>query len=324
MALTATPGAIARYAAGILLCLAPLFIVFLSPARGDATLVYVGVLPTFVSLISGSLVALGVAFATSAVVFVGLLVSPHAALAAGLMAVLGLVVAWSFRHGWEVPATYVATQAALAAIAAPHVTMLQDHPANTVPAAAAAAGFVLFGGLWVAITGHFLLGDLAQPHPPLTTHLVTFGVVLALLLAIETYAAIAWIPGTNVWWVVLTTLVVLSPDQKHSMSRSVERAGGTVLGAIVATAVISLLGRGTTLTLVGVVAALLTAMAYVTARYWIFAALLTFALVVLTVPADRVVHSSADRIGYTLIAAAVALVVSAALKRLIVRYPHLP
>ncbi|MFC6712482.1 FUSC family protein [Branchiibius cervicis] len=153
---------------------------------------------------------------------------------------------------------------------------------------------------------------------------MTFGVVLALLLAIETYAAIAWIPGTNVWWVVLTTLVVLSPDQKHSMSRSVERAGGTVLGAIVATAVISLLGRGTTLTLVGVVAALLTAMAYVTARYWIFAALLTFALVVLTVPADRVVHSSADRIGYTLIAAAVALVVSAALKRLIVRYPHLP
>lgn len=324
MALTATPGAIARYAAGILLCLAPLFIVFLSPARGDATLVYVGVLPTFVSLISGSLVALGVAFATSAVVFVGLLVSPHAALAAGLMAVLGLVVAWSYRRGWEVPATYVATQAALAAIATPHVTMLQSHSANAIPAAAAAAGFVLFGGLWVAITGHFLLGDLAQPHPPLTTHLVTFGVVLALLLAIETYAAIAWIPGTNVWWVVLTTLVVLSPDQKHSMSRSVERAGGTVLGAIVATAVISLLGRGTTLTLVGVVAALLTAMAYVAARYWIFAALLTFALVVLTVPADRVVHSSADRIGYTLIAAVVALVVSAALKRLIVRYPHLP
>lgn len=324
MALTATPAAIARYAAGILLCLAPLFIVFFSPVRGDATLVYVGVLPAFVSLTSGSLVALVVAFGTAAAVFSGLLVSPHAALAAGFMAVLGLVVAWSYRRGWEVPATYVATQAALAAIATPHVTMLQNHSANAVPAAAAAAGFVLFGGVWVAVTGHFLLADLAQPHPPLTTHLMTFGVVLALLLAIETYAAIAWIPGTNVWWVVLTTLVVLSPNQKQSMSRSVERAAGTVLGALVATAVIMMLGRGSTLTLVGVIAALVTAMAYVAARYWIFAALLTFALVVLTVPADRVLHGSADRIGYTLIAAALALIVSAALRRLIARYPDLP
>lgn len=117
MALTKTPSAIARYTAGILLCLAPLFIVFLSPARGDATLVYVGVLPAFVALISGPLVALATAFATAAAVFVGLLVSPHAAAAALLMAVLGLVVAWSYLRGWEVPATYVATQAALAAIA---------------------------------------------------------------------------------------------------------------------------------------------------------------------------------------------------------------
>lgn len=324
MALTATPGAIARYAAGILLCLAPLFIVFASPARGDATLVYVGVLPTFVSLICGPLVALAVAFATAAAVYVGLLVSPHAALAAAFMALLALVVAWSYRRGWEVPATYVATQAALASIAAPHVTMLQDYSAHAVPAAAAAAGFVLFGGVWVAVVGYFLLGDLERPATPVTTHLVTFGVVLAVLVAIETYAAIAWIPDTHVWWVVLTTLIVLSPDQKHSMSRSLERAAGTVLGALVATLVVTWLGTGTALRVVGIVAALLTAVAYVTARYWIFAGLLTFALVVLTMPADRVIHSSADRIGYTVIAAVIAVATSAALSRLFARYPDLP
>lgn len=293
MAPTTTPRAVIRYAAGILLCLAPLFIVFASPARGDATLVYVGVLPTFVSLICGPLVALAVAFATAAAVYVGLLVSPHAALAAVFMALLALVVAWSYRRGWEVPATYVATQAALATIAAPHVTMLQDYSAHAVPAAAAAAGFVLFGGVWVAVVGYFLLGDLEQPATPVTTHLVTFGLVLAVLVAIETYAAIAWVPGT-------------------------------VLGALVATLVVTWLGTGTTLRVVGIAAALLTAVAYVSARYWIFAGLLTFALVVLTMPADRVIHSSADRIGYTVLPAVIAVATSAALSRLFARYPDLP
>lgn len=202
--------------------------------------------------------------------------------------------------------------------------MLQEYSANAVPAAAAAAGFVLFGGVWVAITGYYLLGDLEQPVQPVTSHLVTFGVVLAVLLVIETYVAISWIPGTHVWWVVLTTLVVLSPDQKHSMGRPLERAGGTVLGALVATLVVMVIGSGTARTLIGVVAALLTAVAYVAARYWIFAALLTFALVVLTVPANHVVHGGADRIGYTLIAAAIAIVVSAGLNRLIAQYPELP
>lgn len=324
MILAATPRALARYAAGVVLCLAPLLVAFLSPARSDTMLVYVGVLSTFVSLTCGPRIALAVAFATAAAVFVGLVVSPYHALAAVFMAALAAAVAWSYRHGWQVPATYVATQGALAAIAAPHVTMLQGYAANAVPAAAAAAGFVLFGGVWVAVVGYLLLSDLEQPATPVTTHLVTFGVVLAVLLAIETYAAIALISGTRVWWVVLTTLVVLLPDQKRSITRSVERAGGTVLGAVLATLTVTVIGPGRSLTLIGVVAAILTAVAYVAARYWIFAALLTFALVVLSMPADRVVHGGADRIGYTVIAAVIAVAVSAALHQLFARYPDLP
>lgn len=276
MTLKRDGASIARYVIGVLLCVAPLFIILATPHRADATLLYVGFLPTFVSLAAGWRVALAVAFGIAIAVFLGLLVSTNAVLAVVLMVVLVCVVAWSYSRGWQVPATYVATQAALAAVAAPHATFLTERPADNVQAAAVASGLVLIGGLWVAIVGWLLLQDMEKPGEPFSEHLVTYAVVLATLIGVETFIAMTWVPGSHVWWVLLTTLVVLTPDPHHSTRRAIERAAGTVVGAVAASVLVVAIGDRRVILALGALAALATCAAFMMAPYWVYASLLTF------------------------------------------------
>ncbi|KYH43474.1 FUSC family protein [Branchiibius sp. NY16-3462-2] len=324
MALKTDSASIGRYLLGIALCLAPLVLTLFSSFRADTAFLYVGFLPTFVSLAAGVRVAFAVAFGTAAAVFVGLLVSSNALLAALFMAMFAVIVAWSYSRGWQVPATYVATQAALAAVAAPHVSGLTDQPAHALPAAAAAAGFVLAGGLWVAIVGAIFLRDMEMPTKPYREHLVTFAAVLAVLLAVETYISMRWVPGAHVWWVLLTTLIVLTPDLRHSVRRAVERAGGTVLGAIAASVLVMAVSDRRVVLGLGVLAAVLTCIAFLRAPYWVFATTLTFTLVALTIPAAQVMTGSAERIGYTIVAAVISVGVAIGLRRLFTAHPELP
>lgn len=318
------PAAIARQLLAVLLCLAPFVVVLFTPFRADTALLYVGILPTFVSLATGARVAFAVAGGTAVAVFTGLILSSHPMLAALFMAAFAPVVAWSFSRGLQVPATYVATQAALAAVAAPHVSGVSDRPANSLAAAAAAAAFVLAGGLWVALVGWALLRDMETARAPYSEHLVTFALVLAVLLAVETYVSIRWVPGARVWWVLLTTLIVLTPDLGHSVGRAFERAGGTVLGAIVASILVMLIANRPIVLGIGALVAILTCVAFLRAPYWVFAAALTFTLVTLTIPAGKVVTGSAERVGYTVVAAAISVAIAVGLRRLFIARPDLP
>lgn len=235
------------------------------------------------------------AIATAAAVFAGLLLSTEPWGAALFMAALGAVVAWSYTRGWQLAATYVATQAALAAIAAPRMSVLaaDSYPPSSPTSAAAVAGMVLFGGLWVSAVGFLFLYDLPA-HPsevPDRQYLIAFAITL-----------------------------ILTPQAGQTPKRALERAGGTILGGTVATVLILLVSERSVILAIGVIAALLTAVAFLRLDYWVFTAFLTMALVLLTFPVGRVVRGSAERIGYTVLSAALVVLLFMVVRRLMQRY----
>lgn len=311
-----------------MLCLAPMVAMALGPAHADTALVYLGLLPAFVALGTGPRVAAVTSVCTAAVVLAGLLLSTTPWAAALMMMLLGVAVTWAHTRGWQVAATYVATQAALAAVAAPRATFLRagDHAAHTPASAAVVAGVVLLAGAWVAAVGAVLLNDLPRPpvERPARTDLVVFAIVLALALGTGTLLAMTWAPSSNVWWILLTILVVLQPDRRATWRRALERSGGTVLGGALAALAVVLVQHSAVLALLGLVAAIASAVAYVRGAYWMFAASLTVALILLTQPLGHRLRGDLERVAFTVVAALAVVVVSGVVHRLAERIRRTP
>jgi hypothetical protein len=315
---------IARVLVGILVCLAPLVISFVTPLRPDTALVYIGLLPTFVALPSGPRVALGTAGATAVAVFVGLLVSHSPGLATVLMVAMGIGVAYAHTRGWQAPATYVATQAGLAAVAAPAAHAIGEHTAQpwSLSNAATVAVVTLVAGLWVAVAGSLTMHGLAAEPGTRSwdKDLIVFAATLAVLLGVATFVLMQYTSGGNAWWILLTLLVSVAPTAAGSVSRALQRAGGTIVGgAVAAVLVVGIDGRGVLIAL-GFVAAVVSAVSYVKAPYWVFALFLTLALVLLTFPEGRVLKGDLERVAFTVVAALVVIVVSIGVDAVLRRY----
>jgi uncharacterized membrane protein YccC len=101
-------------------------------------------------------------------------------------------------------------------------------------------------------------------------HAIRLAVALAVASVLFTQ-----LPLERGYWVALTTLVVLRPDYRGTMSRGIERILGTAIGSVVATVIAAQLRPGpwTLVVLVGVFAFL--SVATLRASYPIFAAFLT-------------------------------------------------
>lgn len=67
--------------------------------------------------------------------------------------------------------------------------------------------------------------------------------------------------------------------------------------------------RGLLIT-VGFIAAIVSAVSYIKAPYWIFSASLTLALVLLALPQARALHGDFQRVAFTIIAALIVVAVS--------------
>lgn len=323
-----------RLLVGILACLLPLVASFVSPLRPDTALVYIGLLPAFVALPCGPRVAFGTAVATSVAMFLGLLASQTPVLAALLLMAMAVGVAYAHTRGWQGPGTYVATQAALAAVAAPTARAIGDGAGgdpSSLSNAATVAAVTLLAGLWVAAAGSLTLRGLASsPHTRAwDADLTVFAATLAGLLGIATYVLMTYTSRGNAWWILLTILVSVTPTAAGSISRAAQRAGGTILGGAVAALLVVAIHDRTALVAIGFVAAVASAVTYVKAPYWVFAASLTLALVLLTFPEGRALRGDLERVAYTVLAAlivvAVTLAIDAARRRYVAagdRHPH--
>lgn len=313
-----SPRPVRRWALGGAACLLPLIAMFLSPARADAALAYIGLLPAFVALTAGPRVSLATAGGTGAAVFIGLLLSSNAWAAAIFMITLGLGVAWSYRHGWQAAATYVATQGALAAVAAPQASFVTDRPASSAASAAVVAGLVLVSGLWVSLMGFLFLHDVPVRPAELPTadDLWAYALALSLALGVGTFLVMSYSPTSNGWWILLTVLVVLEPGHRGTMRRALERSGGTILGGGLAAVAVVLINSGTVISVLGLLAAIASAITYVRAPYWAFSATLTMALVLLVIPVGRALRGDLERVGFTVLAAVLVVALSALMHRL--------
>ena len=299
-----------RWVSGLLLCFVPMICLYLSAWSSYAPFIYLGLLPALVALERGVRVAAVTAVLTPVSVFLGLVVSGSVWLSGVFVAAICVGVAWSYTKGWQGAATYIASQGALAAIAAPGARLADTAP-NSPASAAVVTGFVLVGGVWVALIGVLLLDDL--PHnaheQPADEDLRRFTIVLVCLVFFGTLAAKLWLPGGHAWWVVLTILVVLQPGVAGTSRRTFHRVLGTVAGGLIGALLVYVIGINSATTAIGVFVAVLSGIAYVKAPYWVFAFFLTAALMCLSFTPETVMHGYAERAGFTLLAAAVTVLV---------------
>jgi hypothetical protein len=246
-----------------------------------------------------------------------------ASLALGAAAVVGSLAAWSdvavvvcaggfgmlcgveLRKG-PAPA-WIALQCALAAVVA------TTYPA-TLPGAAKRALVIAAGGLGQTLfltCAHSALHRLTPP-PPSDPEPPSYALHLAAGLAVAAGLARAMHLHSG-YWVPLTTLLVLRPGARSTLTRAIARTVGTVGGAALASALIIVLHPSWTILAVLVAAAAFGAYLFQRATYGLLSACITayvvFILSLTGLPESEVAIA---RIAATALGGAVGLAVEAA------------
>jgi hypothetical protein len=143
---------------------------------------------------------------------------------------------------------------------------------------------------------------------------MAFSLVLALLVGAATWAVVALDLGHTGGWVILTIVVVFQPSLGAGFTKAAHRAAGTVLGFLIAILVGLLVHSGPLLYLVGTVLLMAAFMLMLKGRpYWLYATVLTPAIVLLESAGSTVDKVAEERLGATLIGVAVTLIVMLAL-----------
>ena len=135
--------------------------------------------------------------------------------------------------------------------------------------------------LMARLVDHLLFGALpALPPPPLRPAPPSRAHWNAFAISYTAASTLAFVVGrgfdaVHAVWVVTTTLVVMQPDARASMTRILERVGGTIVGVAVAWAMSGLAAGGALPLVVAIVVVAAAVPHYVTTRYWLHTALST-------------------------------------------------
>lgn len=153
---------------------------------------------------------------------------------------------------------------------------------------------------------------------------LAFSLVLAFLVAVTTWFVVDLNLGHTGAWIILTIVVVFQPALGDGFRKAAYRATGTVVGFVIAIAVGLVVPNGPLLYLVGTVFLLGAFILLLQGRpYWVFAAALTPAIVLLESADSTVYVVAEERLGATLIGVLCTVLVMLALlpltKRLTVR-----
>jgi hypothetical protein len=249
-----------------------------SPLTGASNAAYMGLLPAITALILSPTRAIQAALITPVIVFSALTLSGHIVLSVIFMGAVAAATAAVAVIGWNAIACVIATEAALALINPPHITV-EGHTLgqSTVTAAIAVSAFVLLGGLWVAVAGHiFLTGQTpAEPHKSTPTEARWYASVIVPLTMTGTWVCVNFFPHTSSWWLLLTFFVVLMPTATETRIRIRERLGGTLLGGIIAALLTVLFPSAGVLHVLAILGAALTIATFASGKRWLFAAYLT-------------------------------------------------
>lgn len=145
----------------------------------------------------------------------------------------------------------------------------------------------------------------------------SYATILALVLAVAGWWTVHLQLQHGGAWFLMTFLIVLQPYLQDSLSRTVHRATGTVIGVIFAMLLYMLLAPWpVVLYVVGSLAAIAAlTIRYTTKRpYWQYVTLLTPAVVLLEGMSSSVIDTAEERVGFTLLAAVIAVLIELLLR----------
>jgi hypothetical protein len=184
------------------------------------------------------------------------------------------------------------------------------------PLPAVLIGVVAVGSaLWAAGVGWLLVRH-RDRHPAAALGWKRAGgyaAVLGVLSGSATWILVDHQLGHDGAWFVMTLLIILQPSVRDAWDKTLQRAAGTIVGFGLALLTYVVLGRdvGIYLAAAGFIALAVLAWQVWHRPYWQYVALLTPAIVLFEGASTSVVDTAVARLGFTLLAVAVALAVEA-------------
>jgi hypothetical protein len=170
----------------------------------------------------------------------------------------------------------------------------------------------LLSALWGAGVG--LIMRRRSPAPQLThedwQRTLSYALVLAALTGIAAYVSVSTNWGQAGGWFILTVAVVFQPYLRDSLQRMWQRVAGTILGLVLAVLIHAIVSSSALTVLIGIALMLAALYALMETRYpyWVYAALLTPAIVLLLSTPSNFGVTAIERLVATLAGAGLALV----------------
>jgi hypothetical protein len=247
------------------------------------------------------------------------LLNPYPLAGAAFFGILTGACALTSRRGIHSPVLMVPIFASFLLVAPPAVP-----PLSAIPAGFIAGGVLALGGFWGTAITRVLLGhrlpsvDRKKLGPRAAT---AYGVIMGVILGVAAWAVLSYAKFHEGAWLLLTLIILLQPSPHDTFAKSLQRMAGTVAGALIAFILILVNVEETFALIMGgllIFGAL--ALRYVLKRpYWEYVTVLTPAVILLSATGADRMRVAEDRVAFTLIATAVALLVALGVKAFLVR-----
>lgn len=256
-------------------------------------------LAVFIACMGGTGWRTGLAISLPFALFAGLAdwVAPNPWLAATVLAVAAFLRGYAAKAGMH--DALIMTVIALGFIVASPVP-------NDMPIASPLYVTLvsLAAALWATLVIFLLRHRLhVRDHTGLDLNRVlAFSLILAILVGVATWFVVDFELGHTGGWIILTIVVIFQPSLGDGFRKAVHRAAGTVLGFVIAILCGAVLPGGALLYLVGTVFLMASFVLMLQGRpYWLYATVLTPAIVLLESAGSTVDKVAEERLGATLI-----------------------
>jgi hypothetical protein len=300
---------------------------------GDVTLMVIaGFIPAIVMGLLSWTAGVNIAILSGLAVFIacmggngwrtGLVISAPFAVFAGLadwvalnpwFAALVLAVA-AFLRGYSAKVgmhdALVMTVIALGFFVASPIPAGSSGAFSPIPVYVAAVSLV--AALWATLVMYLLRNRLhVREHAALDpVRVLPFSLVMAVLVGVATWFVVDLNLGHTGGWIILTILVVFQPSLGAGFTKAAHRAAGTIFGIVIAVVIGTLLSNQGLLYVVGTAFLLVAFILMLQGRpYWLYATVLTPAIVLLESAGSTVREVSEERLGATLIGVAFTVLV---------------